>query len=208
MEAQLKRKRIGIFSGVFDPVHAGHVGFALAAAKEAQLDDVYFLIEAQPRRKTDVTHIAHRLAMAKLALAPYPQLKLLELPDKQLSVAKTLPRLNQRFPDAELVFLAGADTLEHMPQWPLIGRLMQQMGLAVGAKGLIGKQQINSLIKNLPIQPKELLTIKSPSPNISSKNIRLAVQSGNAAEGMLPSVLSYIKKHWLYVSPSVTISSS
>lgn len=201
-------KRIGIFSGVFDPIHLGHVGFALAAAREAKLDEVYFLIEAQPRRKSGVTHQAHRAAMAKLALASHSKLKLLELPDRQLSVTKTLPRLNQQFPDAKLVFIAGADMLEHMPDWPLVGRLLEQMELLVGTKGNIEKNTIKSLIKSLPAQPKKLFIITSPSPDISSKNIRDALQSGKSAKGITPSVDGYIKKNWLYVSPSMTVSSS
>ncbi len=201
-------KRIGIFSGVFDPIHSGHVGLAQAAAKEAKLDRVYFLIESRPRRKSGVTHQAHRVAMTKLALAPHPSLKLLEFPDKQLSVAKTLPRLNQHFPNDELVFLAGADILQHMPTWPLIERLLGHVELVVGTKGPIEATQIKKLIKNLPIQPKKLLIIKSPHPDTSSKSIRDAVQKGRIASDLMPSVEDYIKKHWLYVSPSVTISSS
>ncbi len=204
----MKQQRIGIFSGVFDPIHAGHIGFALAAAESAKLDVVYFLIESSPRRKIEVTHPAHRIAMAKLALEAHSKLKLLELPDKQLSVAKTLPRLNQHFSREELVFLAGSDMLHHMPSWPLIDRLLSQMELVVGTKGDSSINQIKTLIKSLPGSPKALFVINSPNPDISSKNIRQQLQKGVSVDDLLPSVDSYIKKHWLYASPSVTISSS
>jgi hypothetical protein len=35
--------RIGIYSGSFDPVHAGHIVFALKAQKIAGLDEIYFV---------------------------------------------------------------------------------------------------------------------------------------------------------------------
>ena len=80
--------KVGIFSGTFDPVHAGHIAFALEAMESAGLDKVYFLPESMPRRKSGVTHYAHRLAMLELALKPYNKLSILELPDKQFSVVK------------------------------------------------------------------------------------------------------------------------
>src|SRR3990167_10676220 len=145
-------QRIGIFSGVFDPVHTGYISFALESADKAKLDEVYFLIESQPRRKQDVTHQAHRLAMLKLALASHTKLKTLEMPDKQMSVAKTLPRLKQRFSNSKLVYLAGADMLEHMPDWPLIDRMLEQMDLVIGTKGLITTVQAKDLLKKFSMQ--------------------------------------------------------
>ena len=46
------RKSVGIYSGTFDPVHTGHVAFALEAAQVANLQKVVFLPEETPREKT------------------------------------------------------------------------------------------------------------------------------------------------------------
>ncbi|MEI8338988.1 MAG: adenylyltransferase/cytidyltransferase family protein, partial [bacterium] len=85
------KNRIGIFSGSFDPVHEGHIEFALQAIKVAKLDYLYFLPDIEPRHKSDVTHVAHRLEMLNLAIKPHPSLRVLELPDKKFSIATTLP---------------------------------------------------------------------------------------------------------------------
>src|SRR5581483_3364510 len=88
-------KRIGIYSGVFDPVHAGHIGFALQAVERAGLDKVYFLPERRPYHKQGVEHFGHRVAMLKRATRPHPALSVLELEDISFTVERTLPKLQK-----------------------------------------------------------------------------------------------------------------
>ncbi len=191
-------KRIGIFSGSFDPVHRGHIGIALEAITQVTLDEVYFLVETQPRRKSGVTHPAHRMAMLQLALRSHPKLKVLELPDQQFSVAKTLPRLQQRFADSELFFIVGSDMLEHMPQWPLLGQLLMNMGLIVAARGSMGTDKIQRSINTLPGDFKVTIIINSPYPDLSSRAIRETLLANHSSPDVLPSIRRYIKQHWLY----------
>jgi nicotinate-nucleotide adenylyltransferase len=80
-------KGVGVFAGSFDPVHEGHLTFALQAAVEGELERVCFLPETRPPRKSDITDVAHRVAMLHLATRPYPQLGVLEQRDEQLWVA-------------------------------------------------------------------------------------------------------------------------
>src|SRR6185295_10705588 len=102
-------KRIGFFSGTFDPIHKGHIAFALQALEAAELDRVYFMPEAKPRRKEGMTHYGHRVAMLRLALRPHKNLKVLEVPDRQFSVQRTMPRLKTRFKNDQLFLLMGSD---------------------------------------------------------------------------------------------------
>src|SRR5207237_1081890 len=127
-------KRIGIYSGSFDPVHAGHLSFALQAIEQAQLDAVYFLPERRPRNKQGVEHFGHRVAMLDKAVKPHRKLQVLELEDVSLTVASTLPRLLKRFPRAQLVFLMGSDVTQYLPTWPNAARLLQQVELVVGVR--------------------------------------------------------------------------
>ncbi len=200
--------KVGIFSGAFDPIHAGHIAFALAAIQQAELNEVYFLVEPQPRNKSGVTHLAHRHAMIKLAIAPHPSLKLIDLPDKQFSVVKTLPRLHQHFPFDELYFLAGSDLLEHMSKWPLVDRMLADMGLVIAFRSSAATKTADKLVGKLPAPAKELHVLTSPMPTVSSGTIRRAVAQGQPAEGLLTSIQPYIASHWLYSSPSSSVSVS
>lgn len=198
--------KIGVYSGTFDPVHKGHIGLALEAIKAANLDVVYFLPEPLPRRKTGVTHLAHRLAMLKLATQPYPKLKVLELPDNKFDIAKTLPRINQKFPGGEIYCICGVDVVEHMPTWPLLESFLNQVSLIVGTG--VANEKPGELIDKLPINPKTLLIVKSPFPDISSHKIRNSLTSNKKAAGLQQTVAKYAKANWLYAVPSAVSNSS
>lgn len=187
-------------SGSFDPVHAGHVAFALQAIEAAKLDKVYFAPEALPRRKHGYTHIAHRIAMLKLATAVHPKLGVLELPDKNFSVGKTLPRLQQRFRAAELFYLCGSDMLEHMPEWTLLDAFLAKMELVVGVRSPDKDAELRSICKK--IGALNAVIIKSQQPSVSGRQIRDAISQHESAIGLLESTKEYISKNWLYDSAS------
>lgn len=203
-------RKVGIFSGTFDPVHAGHISFALKAADRAGLEKVIFIPEPVPRRKAGVTHVAHRLAMLKLALKPHPKLEVLELPDKQFSVAKTLPRLHKSYPGAELYFLAGSELVDLMispraaEEWPDLGRFLQAFTLIVAVRGKRIKDDYRQKLDLL--SPRSLLVLSS-RPLVSSRHVREALQSGKPSRDLLPSLKTYVQENWLYVAVGGTPAS-
>ena len=193
-------KRIGIFSGTFDPVHKGHISFALQAIEAAGLDEVVFLPETRPRHKHDVTHLSHRLEMIKLASKAYPNIKILELPDKQFSVAISLPRLIKEYPNDQLLMLVGTDVLGHISVWPHVRTLLKRVGLVVACRGEKDERQALQLLSQLPVEPSESHVLVSNFKQVASRDIRDAIKSGDIPEGMLGSVASYAVKNWLYSS--------
>lgn len=200
--------RVGIFAGSFDPVHDGHIEFALAAVRKAKLDKVYFLPEPVHRNKQGTSHLAHRLAMLKLAIKGKPKLAVLELPDKHFTVAKTLPRLNHKFANADLYLLAGSDVLQHLPDWPLIDTLLMRMNLIVSRRASNTEKEVKIRVSKLSAQTQQILTITSPRPNLSSWQIRQDILQGKKTAGLNPAVAEYIKYNWLYVSPANASSDS
>ena len=72
----MSKVRIGIFAGTFDPVHAGHIAFALQAAEIAKLDEVVFIPERRPLSKSSTEHFGHRVAMIRQAIMPHSKLAL------------------------------------------------------------------------------------------------------------------------------------
>lgn len=191
--------KVGIFAGSFDPIHKGHIDLALTSLKQAKLNKVYFLAEAKPRSKPGVTHLAHRVAMIRQALKPHPGLELLELPDKQFLVAKTLPRLRHKFKKDELFVIVGSDVLGHISEWPLIETLFRYAGLIVGFKNSTSKTQIKKMINNLTVKPLSVFIIDNTNSSLSSRKIRQAIRTNQKPAGITASTHDYIKKHWLYV---------
>lgn len=130
----MKKQKIGIYSGVFDPVHHGHISFAQKAINQLGLDKVYFLVEPEPRYKKSATNIRHRLNMMWLALRDHKHMQLLELDHDTFSVKQSLPWLQQRLEDAELFLLMGSDAFKQLHNWPGFAQLQQAVHFVVGQR--------------------------------------------------------------------------
>lgn len=195
-------KRIGIYAGTFNPIHAGHIAFALQAKDAAALDELWFLPERKPRYKSGVEHFGHRVAMIRTAIKPYRQFKILELPDVSFSIAKTLPALQKTFADAQLVFLFGSDVVPALHRWPHIEQLFRASELVIGLRQDDEEQTIKHTIERWPSQPIDTTLFTSYAADVSSTKIRQALLHGEVSNGLLRSVQKYSNHHWLYVSVS------
>lgn len=192
--------RVGIYAGTFDPVHAGHVAFALQSLEAAALDAIYFLPERRPRIKKGVEHFGHRVAMLERALKPYKKFDVLELVDVSFSIQRTLPELQQLFPDSQLVFLFGSDVVTQLPDWPHVATLLQSSELVVGMRSEDDEQKLRESLAAWKVRPQALTLFKSYAPYVSSGKIREALRFRRKAPGVLKSVERYSDKHWLYIS--------
>ncbi len=195
----MKQRRIGIYSGTFNPVHAGHVSFALQALKGAKLDRVYLMPERYRPHKIDVAHYGHRVAMIRQAIKPHRSLGIIENSDITFSVAKTLPKLINQFKDAKLVFLMGSDTLSNLPQWEGVNHLLKGSELVIGVREG-DEAAITSWLAALPLKPSAVHLITSLKPAVSSTKIREALRRDEHTDGILPSVRRYSNRNWLYIS--------
>jgi nicotinate-nucleotide adenylyltransferase len=193
--------RIGIYAGTFDPVHAGHITFALQAIEAADLEVVYFLPERRPRAKQQVEHFGHRVAMLKKACRPHPRLKVMEMVDVNFSVSRTLPKLQELFANNQLVFLFGSDVVPGIADWPNAANLLKNHELVIGLRGDDRRAEIHKIIETWQPQPKAVTVFESYAPDVSSGKIREALRLRQpAAKGTLKSVERYSDRHWLYVS--------
>jgi len=72
--AKIQPRRIAIFGGSFDPIHAGHLAVARAADRRFNFDEIHFIPASRPPHKLK-QHLApfpHRFAMVALACAEHP----------------------------------------------------------------------------------------------------------------------------------------
>jgi nicotinate (nicotinamide) nucleotide adenylyltransferase len=191
--------RVGIYSGSFNPVHAGHIAFALQALESANLKTIYFLPERRPLAK-QVEHLGHRSAMIKQAIKPHPKFKLLELVDISFSVERTLPKLQTIFAGDQLVFLLGSDSVEDMLLWPKVERLFKSSEIVVGVREGQNKYKVAEQISSWPLKPKQAIILDSYAPSVSSSKVRNALRGRMNEDGILSSVEKYSNQNWLYVS--------
>ena len=192
--------RVGIYAGTFDPIHAGHISFALQAMERAGLDHVYFLPERKPRDKTGVEHFGHRTAMISRALKPYSSFSLLELDDISFTVKRTLPKLQELFPETEIALLLGSDAVSGIHTWPNHELLLKQCEIIVGVRASDTVSSAKHEIDSWPLKPKVSYIFKSYAPQVSSSKVRQALRSNKKIQGSLTSVKRYSDKNWLYVA--------
>jgi nicotinate-nucleotide adenylyltransferase len=200
---EISPRRIGIYSGTFDPVHVGHIAFAMQALEAANLDKVYFLPERRPREKNDVEHFAHRVAMIKQAIKPHPQFDIIELVDISFSIERTLPKLKAIFAGDDLVFLMGSDVIRSLPNWPKSERLLRKYEIVVGLRTPDNPDDIKDYIDSWTVKPESMTMFDSFAPDISSGKVRESLRKGHPVAGTLKSVERYSDHNWLYISLNI-----
>lgn len=190
---------VGIFSGAFDPVHHGHIHFALVAYEQLGLDKVIFLPELHSWHKKDLTDIRHREQMLKLAIESFSDvLKIGKISSEKYNLNTTLDEINRKY--APSSFLLGSDVFLKMnpKQWPGLDRLTQNYELIVGLRdddddaeierhALSINARVNLIKTNQPLQ--KSTTIRQKSAAMNDKELYALVD--------LP-VASYIRTHRLY----------
>ncbi|HET9174704.1 MAG TPA: nicotinate-nicotinamide nucleotide adenylyltransferase [Candidatus Saccharimonadales bacterium] len=192
--------RIGIYPGVFDPVHAGHIGFALQALKQANLDRIYFMPERRPWHKSGVEHFGHRVAMLSRACRPYKAFEVLEVDDIKFTMERTVPKLQQAFTGSQLVYLFGSDVALKLPAWRNVEQLLTSSELVVGVRAGDDPRAVAQCIRSWPSQPLDLHVFESYAADVSSSKVREALRAQRYVHGLLTSVARYSNRNWLYIS--------
>lgn len=201
-------RRIGLLGGTFDPPHLGHLWVAETAREQLNLDKMLFLPVGEPPHKQDrdVTAVAHRLAMTRLAIASNPDLVLdstdIDRPPPH-TTHTLLPILHDIYPDSQFWFLIGADSLHDFPSWERPGRIITQCRLAVYPRPgvTIDWPQLKTAVPGIETA---VDLIKGPIMSISSSGIRNWRRLGHSVRYLVTAgVLDYIEAHGLYWETAV-----
>lgn len=190
--------KIGILAGTFDPIHKGHVALAEAARQKAKLDKVILLVEQQPRRKQTTASFEQRQEMCQLITANRKWLEVLELKDLRFDVHQTLPQLQKHFPKAELAMILGSDVFRHLPTWPKLDSLVEEVRFIVAVRSGDTPEMAEDVALD---SGAEFMLVKSRFPKMSSTQIREHLNS-EASKHIHPAVVAYIAKNKLYAGKS------
>ena len=193
-------KRVGLFSGTFDPVHKGHIEACVVAKAACQLDEVLLMIEQKPRRKRNVAGYEQRKAMLELAISKYPSLKVVDRKEPNITTKNTLAYLNDTYPEALYSYIVGDDLLGYMLEWPQVELLFENMELCVFLRDNKNPQQAEQVIRKIQGTYKQAKITLLPavwSP-LSSSSVKQELHASQASYGLDTKVLDYIKEHGLY----------
>ncbi|MGI0134903.1 MAG: adenylyltransferase/cytidyltransferase family protein [Candidatus Micrarchaeaceae archaeon] len=192
-------RHIGIYAGTFDPIHTGHVAFALSAQEFFGLNEVIFLPEAVPRNKLNVTALGHRIALIQHETAEHAGLRVGRLRARQFTVRDALPEIYQMFGCDGLVFLFGSDVVPSLVHWEGIATMLSRHVFVVGLRGQDSEESVDCTFLHLQQEysmPVRWATLQSPSPHTSSSKIK---QLDNRFVELSDESREYIAKHGLYL---------
>ncbi|HAT1502534.1 TPA: nicotinate-nucleotide adenylyltransferase [Corynebacterium striatum] len=193
-------QRIGIMGGTFDPIHNGHLVAASEVAYRFQLDQVVFVPTGQPWQKAgrDVTAAEHRYLMTMVATASNPRFTVSRVDIDRKGptyTIDTLRDLRELFPDAELYFITGADSLASIMSWH-DWEVMLEMANFVG----VTRPGYELSKDMLPLESQTgIELIEIPAMAISSTDCRKRAGEGEPVWYLVPDgVVQYIAKNNLY----------
>ena len=130
--------KICISGGTFDPIHNGHIEIAKIALSQFNLDKVIFMPTGNSYMKSDVTPSIHRYNMLKLAIEGIDKFEISDLEIKRAGYTytkDTVVYFKENYPDDELYFLIGTDTLFMLEKWYMPEYLFKNLIFIVAKRG-------------------------------------------------------------------------
>jgi nicotinate-nucleotide adenylyltransferase len=118
----MKKRKIGLFFGSFNPIHVGHLIIANHILEFTDLERIWFIVSpCNPlKNKDSLLDEKQRLYMVKLAIDSNPNFKASDVEFK-LSVPsytiKTLAYLTDEYPKYDFSLIMGSDNLQNFKKW-------------------------------------------------------------------------------------------
>jgi nicotinate-nucleotide adenylyltransferase len=196
-------KRIGLYGGTFDPVHAAHLLLARSALEQLALDRVLFIVSGTPVQKSGAAAATDRLRMVELAIAAEPRFEVetLELArtGRSYSIDTAIAIRRREGPDACLAWLMGSDQFANLSTWHRHGELLEYVNIAVARRADATIDLPAS--RALEHAHGDVASFAMPPHAGAASSIREAIAQGHddaLADLLDPRVLDYIRSHNLY----------
>ncbi|MCV7276938.1 nicotinate-nucleotide adenylyltransferase [Mycolicibacter arupensis] len=199
----MRKRRLGVMGGTFDPIHHGHLVAASEVADLFELDEVMFVPTGQPWLKDRrVTAAEDRYLMTVIATASNPRFSVSRADIDRggpTYTKDTLRDLQEQNPDAELYFITGADALATIlswQDWPEMFEMARFVGVSRPGYELNGDHLADAL-ESLP--PHALTLVEVPALAISSTDCRQRAAEARPIWYLVPDgVVQYVSKRRLY----------
>jgi nicotinate-nucleotide adenylyltransferase len=213
-----KVPRLAVFGGSFDPVHNGHLSLAQAVVDAGLADEVLFIPARRPPHKhgRDLSDGRHRVEMIRLTLDTHPAFSVSDIEMERGEgfsyTFDTLSVLRQVFPDHDLFFLMGMDSLRELHGWHKAGELVQHFEFIVYPRPGVSCPSLAELSDRFGSRNgRRLLDAAKaglPPFAFSATEVREACARGADLSRYCPDVVCrYIAAHGLYAAPAAAARS-
>lgn len=202
----MKRKKVGIMGGTFDPIHVGHLILGESAYHQFALDKVLFMPSGNPphkRSREGRATLIQRIEMVRLAIEgnPHFELSLDDACEEGYSYTKqTLERLTSMHPDTDYYFIMGADSLFSFEEWNAPERISQLAVIVAAVRDHVEPEALQRQVFYLQQKfAADIRLLSTPNMDISSQMLRDWIQKKRSLRYYMPDkVLQYIEEHGIY----------
>ncbi len=186
------KKKVGLYFGTFNPIHAGHLIIANYMVEFSDLDEVWMVVTPHNpfKKKSSLLDNHHRLEMVYKACEDYPKLRPSDiefnLPQPNYTV-NTLVQLEEKHPDTGFSLIMGEDNLKSFHKWKNHEVILEQYSIYVYPR------ISNGLVESQFRDNEKISMVPAPIIELSSTFIRKAIKEGKDIRAMLP------QKVWDYI---------
>ncbi|WP_194851754.1 nicotinate (nicotinamide) nucleotide adenylyltransferase [Nonlabens antarcticus] len=173
----MKKNRIGLYFGTFNPVHIGHLAIANYLIENSELSEIWMVVTPHNplKKKNSLLEDYQRLHMVEIATQEYFKIKPsnieFNLPQPNYTV-NTLIHLQEKYPEKEFFLIMGEDNLKSLPKWKNYKVLLEDYRIIVYPRISAGK--VPEELINHP----SIIKIDAPIMEISSTMIRNGITAG------------------------------
>jgi nicotinate-nucleotide adenylyltransferase len=199
---------IGVLGGTFDPPHLGHSILAEFGRAALSLDEVLWVLTPISPLKSDreISSLEHRMAMVDLVVTEHEAFSLSRADidrEPPYFAHGTMEVLRNIYPNAELVYLMGSDSLNDLPKWDQPERFIELCD-ALGVMMRPGADyDAAQLDEEIPGVEEKTRFFDAPFVGISGRDIRQRVRDGQTIRYLVADqVLTYIHRQKLYLQRS------
>jgi len=171
---KIKKNKIGILGGTFDPAHIGHVQISKEAKKKVGLSKVFWVItKKNPFKKKSFFSLEKRINYAKKLNIKNKFIKIYFFENK-IKSNKTIDLmkfLKNRYKKTEFFFIMGADNLINFHKWKKWDKITEISKILVFDRLKYRSKSLKS-ISFKKLNKKRLKFINFKKVNISSSQLR------------------------------------
>lgn len=191
-------QRICLFGGSFDPVHNRHIQIASDALKQFLLDKVIFIPTLNPPHKNELSvSLSDRIKMLSLAIASYRNMEVSAVEAYRSGKSytyDTVMQIKKIYPQAELYYIIGEDSLNYVDQWYRAKELFSLITFIVCDRFA----DTNDRRTEIEAHGAKLLFLDTLPLNISSTKIRESLAKNEFTADIPLPVYEYIAEASLY----------
>ena len=185
--------KVGVFGGLFDPPHIGHLIIAQHIFEEFKLESVLFVPAGHPPHKSDYSPYHNRYEMTELTTASNVNFSISDIEKRIEDKTYTIEVIRElKKNQDELYLIIGSDQWLEIETWKDPEALFRECRIVVVRRLKYEIEKESKLFDHIMVST-------SPLIDISSSMIRRRLQKGQSIRYLVtPEVASYIKSNNLY----------